>query len=277
MSRKLWVFNPFLYKKLNISSLELTSLYESRIKNVQRPSYLGNQSFAKDFSMEINDLQQKNLKLEEKLDVVEKELLLYMEKEKKKRLEIEDLQTQLKSIEDDQKNSLEQLKLAREETNKIQSELNFSLNNKKGLKKTLNDSQNLLENTLIKLKALKTQHFKLQKFNEKLVSERQSLALRAAVGFEELTPRPNIDDILANNGLDEEKYADLIKEIKGKHCTTDVVALMLEKIGGNVQVRKKLDRKKTMDVAKTTSTPMKINKIRPSERFFPDTIKIFND
>ena len=46
----------------------------------------------------------------------------------------------------------------------------------------------------------------MKAYNEKLINERSKIAKRAAVGFGELTPRPNIKNIFDENNLVYEKY-----------------------------------------------------------------------
>ena len=222
---------------------------------------------------EFNDLQTQNHLLEEKINILEKNLQEMIEKENKKKEEEQERKSQLKTYEEEQKISFEHLKLNREEIKNLQTELTDALENQISLKKIVNETQNLLEKSLIKLKTLKTEHLKLKTFSEKLVSERQSMAVRAAVGFGELTPRPKIEDIISKNGFEEEKYADIIKEINNKHSTEEKFLVILEKIEGKSMKFARsggLARKKTLDYQKITA---KKGKYRPSERFTSEIVK----
>lgn len=48
---------------------------------------------------------------------------------------------------------------------------------------------------------MKEQFEKVKAHNEQLINERSVLAKRAAVGFGQLTPRPNIKQIFGENNL----------------------------------------------------------------------------
>lgn len=233
-----------------------------------------NQTLGNSYMKELNEMQSQNHLLEEKIIILEKNLQEMLEKENKKKEEEQELKAQLKSFEEEHKISFERLKLNQKEIKNLQIELTDALESQISLKKIVNETQNLLEKSLIKLKTLKTEHLKLKAFSEKLVSERQSMAVRAAVGFGELTPRPKFEDIISKCGFEEDKYADIIKEINNKHSTEEKFLVILEKIEGKSMKLARsggLGRKKTLDYQKITA---KKAKYRPSERFTSEIEKI---
>jgi hypothetical protein len=64
------------------------------------------------------------------------------------------------------------------------------------------------------------------------------LAKRAAVGFEELTPRPNVKKIFKDNNLSYEKYCQ--KYLENKHISTETI---VEVLVGKVKDVEKFDEK----------------------------------
>jgi len=60
----------------------------------------------------------------------------------------------------------------------------------------------MLDKSLIRMVGMKEEFDKLRQQNENLVSERSELAKRAAVGFSELTPRPDLKKIFFEEGLE---------------------------------------------------------------------------
>lgn len=55
--------------------------------------------------------------------------------------------------------------------------------------------KSMLDKSVVRMLGMKEEFDRLKSQNERLVSERSELAKRAAVGFSELTPRPNIRKI----------------------------------------------------------------------------------
>jgi len=60
----------------------------------------------------------------------------------------------------------------------------------------------MLDKSLIRMVGMKEEFDKLRQHNESLIGERSELAKRAAVGFSELTPRPDLKKIFTEEGLD---------------------------------------------------------------------------
>ena len=63
-----------------------------------------------------------------------------------------------------------------------------------------------MDKSKLKMEGMKEQFEKLKLYNEELVNQRSKLAKRAAVGFGELTPRPQMKNIFLENNLVFEKY-----------------------------------------------------------------------
>ena len=92
---------------------------------------------------------------------------------------------------------------------------------------------------------MREQYNKVDTYNQELLGERSVLAKRAAVGFAELTPRPNYKQIFKDNEIDVEKllpanskpsteqlFASLLKCFKKmytKHVKTDETTLELDR------------------------------------------------
>jgi hypothetical protein len=55
----------------------------------------------------------------------------------------------------------------------------------------------MLDKSLIRMVGMKEEFDKLRSQNENLINERSDLARRAAVGFSELTPRPDLKTIFS--------------------------------------------------------------------------------
>lgn len=74
---------------------------------------------------------------------------------------------------------------------------------------------------------MKEEFEKLKYQNQQLINERSILAKRAAVGFGELTPRPNIKAIFNLNNLVYENYV----RLSNKNTTTEnIMKSLVEKI-----------------------------------------------
>lgn len=91
---------------------------------------------------------------------------------------------------------------------------------------------------------MKEEFEKVKDQNQQLINQRSILAKRAAVGFGELTPRPNIKSIFNQNNLVYENYV----RLSNKNTTTEnIMKAIVEKLkrseaakGGRIQQIKPL-------------------------------------
>jgi hypothetical protein len=96
----------------------------------------------------------------------------------------------------------------------------------------------------------------LRLHNENLINERSELAKRAAVGFRELTPRPNFKVIFSEEGLDFNK---IFKSGNKKISTEDFVKTIVGRFRDTFQSLKELEMSKKI-VLDSRGNPM--NKIK---------------
>lgn len=62
--------------------------------------------------------------------------------------------------------------------------------------------KDLIHKGALRMAAMRNEYDKIETYNQELLGERSVLAKRAAVGFAELTPRPNYKKICGDNGLE---------------------------------------------------------------------------
>ena len=62
--------------------------------------------------------------------------------------------------------------------------------------------KDLIHKGALRMASMREEYNKVEAYNQQLLGERSVLAKRAAVGFAELTPRPNYRAIFKNNDID---------------------------------------------------------------------------
>lgn len=175
--------------------------------------------------------------MEKKLSSTQIDLTLSLNLSNLKNEEIAESQTMIKTYENEQKQLNEIIKLNICEIKTLKLDMKQSNNSIKELKQINENTRYLLEKTFLKLKILKDEHLELQKKNNQLVSERQSLVIRAAVSYDELTPRPNIQNIIEKFDCEYEKFGELIVKHKNK-STIEIFENLIKKF-------EKIERKKS--------------------------------
>lgn len=98
-----------------------------------------------------------------------------------------------------------------------------------GFKQKASELKNTLDKMLIKMSSIKNFFIKFQKEKADLLEERHNLVIRAAAGFENLTPRPNYNNLCSEKNLN---FSNLMQktEKKKKQTTFLVVDTLLNKI-----------------------------------------------
>ncbi len=74
----------------------------------------------------------------------------------------------------------------------------------------------MLDRSIIRMGGMKEEYDKLKAVNDNLAEERDKLARRAAVGFSELTPRPNLKKIFETHNMNLNEVFDLQAESPSK-------------------------------------------------------------
>ena len=244
----------FYEQNLNKMSVELhKKTIDTEINKISTPPST---------SEEIQTLNDKIKLLEEKLQSSENDFLAYIEENKKqidRRLSLK--RKDLVIEEPKASNSIEfTLKQAQKEILQLKNDLNISIFKQKEQKKACQEAQNFAQKTLIKLKSLTNDYFTQKTINEKLVSERKDLVIRAAVSYEDLTPRPHLKKIAQEREIDFDKIQDLLNNCE-KKTTIEKFEFLLEKIvknsgfvgNKNHNFLRGLEKKKTMEIL----TPIK--------------------
>ena len=101
----------------------------------------------------------------------------------------------------------------------------------------------MLDKSKLKMEGMKEEFDKVKAHNEELINERSLLAKRAAVGFGELTPRPNIRNIFGQKNL---RYEDFVHLSEKNRTTENAVIEIIEKLKyvNEEKMRKKQVKKK---------------------------------
>lgn len=91
------------------------------------------------------------------------------------------------------------------------------------------DLKNTLDKILLKMSTIKQYFLKSQQERSELLQERQDLVIRAAVGFDNLTPRPNYTQLCIDKNL---SFSSLIPKLERKKKTNSfyIVDILLNKI-----------------------------------------------
>lgn len=65
--------------------------------------------------------------------------------------------------------------------------------------------KDLIHKGALRMASMREEYNKIESYNHELIGERSVLAKRAAVGFAELTPRPNYKQIFRDNDIEIEE------------------------------------------------------------------------
>lgn len=172
--------------------------------------------------LEVGKLENENLELKSNYEVLlmksasqESDLIEF-------KLRADYLQAQVASLEE----KIENLTIEKE---KAMNNYEDKINSFKGFKQQAADLKNTLDKMIIKMATVKAHFQKSNQEKSDLIQERQDLVIRAAAGFENLTPRPNIQQLGAEKNLNLSSL--LPKAEKKKKMTTHyVVDNLLNKI-----------------------------------------------
>ena len=85
--------------------------------------------------------------------------------------------------------------------------------------------KDLIHKGALRLASMREEYNKIEAYNQELLGERSVLAKRAAVGFAELTPRPNYRKIFSQFGLE---YDRLVPD-KPKPTTEELVTSLIKR------------------------------------------------
>ena len=105
------------------------------------------------------------------------------------------------------------------EKEKIIRDYENKISNFKAFKIQAADLKNTLDKIIIKMSSIKTHFLKTQQEKSDLMQERHDLVIRAAAGFENLTPRPNFTHLCSEKNL---QLAHLLPKTDKKKKTTSV-------------------------------------------------------
>lgn len=95
------------------------------------------------------------------------------------------------------------------------------------IKQQCQSFRHILDKIIIKVSKISDDHNKLEVERQKLIEENKILELKAGVGFEGLTPRPNLQQIFEEKNL---KMSSLIPKSKKKITTIAVIETLLTKV-----------------------------------------------
>lgn len=186
---------------------EKTSLQSTKLQQMQ---------------IEINKLDNENVELRANLEVQNMKVFSMENELNEYKTKCEYLQINNIAYEE----KIENLQVDKEKSLK---EYEAKLNSFKGFKEQASDLKNTLDKMLIKISAMKNYFLKIQKEKSDLLEERHDLVLRAAAGFENLTPRPNYSQLFSEKNL---KFSNLVQKLekKKKQTTFNIVDSLLNKI-----------------------------------------------
>ena len=162
--------------------------------------------------LELNKLDAENVELKSNLEIFSMkstslEAEMYEYKSRMDYLQINN--TQLEEKVDNL--TAEKEKIIRDYENRI--------NSFKVFKQQASDLKNTLDKMLIKMSTIKSHFLKSQSEKAQLLQERQDLVIRAAAGFENLTPRPNYQQLCTDKNLN---MGSLLPKSEKKKKTTSI-------------------------------------------------------
>ena len=121
------------------------------------------------------------------------------------------------------------------------------------IKQQCQSFRHILDKIIIKVSKISDDHNKLEVERQKLIEENKILELKAGVGFEGLTPRPNVQQMFEEKNL---KMSSLIPKSKKKITTIAVIETLLTKVceyQGKMFIMQTDNRKKQPDASMTAS------------------------
>lgn len=121
----------------------------------------------------------------------------------------------------------ESLKLKENEKSEINTLLSQKNKEISELKTTCQKFKHILDKVLIKFSSTSSNIQKISQENTKLLEENQLLAIKAGLGLENLTPRPNYNSLFEEKNL---KISQYIPKSKKKPTTNFVIECLLSKI-----------------------------------------------
>ena len=115
--------------------------------------------------------------------------------------DIFDYKSRLEYLQNANNQNEEKLDLLAAEKEKIIKDYENKITNFKAFKQQAGDLKNVLDKMIIKMSTIKNNFLKSQQEKSNLIQERQDLVIRAAAGFENLTPRPNYSSLCSEKNL----------------------------------------------------------------------------
>lgn len=129
-----------------------------------------------------------------------------------------------------------------------------------GIKQQCQSFRHILDKIIIKVSKISDDHNKLEIERQKLIEENKILELKAGVGFEALTPRPNLQQIFEDKNI---KMSSLIPKSKKKITTTTVIEILLTKVceyQGKMFIMQTDNRKKDISMTASVRRPAAMEK-----------------
>lgn len=112
--------------------------------------------------------------------------------------------------------------------------------------------KHILDKIIIKVSKMAADHQKTEFVRQKLLEENKILGIKAGIGFEGLTPRPNYQQIFEEKNL---KFSNFFQKTKDKMTTLELIQMLLTKIceyQGKLFIMQTGDNRKKPDPMKTS-------------------------